>query len=240
MRATAIAIAIVLAVAAPAGAVPADRIDRAADRVLDERYQDVPGPRAAERTATDRTRRERTAPVRRSDTEWRAGGPGAALSTIVQWLVWGGLAIAAALLIAYLVRELARGRRARRPDAARPGAVEEAVAPEAALERPLDDADRLAGEGRFAEAIHVLLLRTFEELARAASVRIAPAWTSREVLGRIGLPPAAREALVELVRVVELTWFGDDVPAEADWRRCRDAFDVFVAAYRAPARREAA
>ena len=110
----------------------------------------------------------------------------------------------------------------------------------AALHRPLDDADQLAREGRFAEAIHILLLRTFQELARAADVTIAPSLTSREILTRIPLRPGAREALVELTEVVELTWFGDDVPGEADWLRCRGRFDSFVAAYRGASQRAAA
>ena len=33
------------------------------------------------------------------------------------------------------------------------------------IERPRDDADQLAHEGRFADAIHILLLRTLHELA---------------------------------------------------------------------------
>jgi len=148
------------------------------------------------------------------------------------------IAVAAVLLVLAIVSEVIN--RPAAPAAPPPKTREEAEAPRAALDRPLDDAERLAREGRFAEAIHILLLRTFQDLTRAAGVTIAPSWTSREVLGRIWLAPDAREALVDLVRMVELTWFGDDVPGEADWHRCRAQFDRFVTAYRAAPAKAAA
>jgi hypothetical protein len=227
-----------------------DAIDRAAERVLDHRYQSLDpdgrvGGRAGGRAGSEAPAAEREQPRRRDGDSWGQGGeraaptvagPGSGLGGLLSWLVWGGLAVGAILLVLFLVRELTSRRgRAAEPEAA----VEEEPAPPppAALERPLDDAEQLALAGRYAEAIHVLLLRTFEELARAADVRIAPALTSREILARIPLRPFAGEALAELVGAVERSWFGDHVPDEADWRRCRRAFETFVAAYRAPAPR---
>jgi hypothetical protein len=222
----------VLAVGAPVAAAPDPaRIDRAADRVIDGRYQDLPQVReddlVSSRERSDRTRR------RRSESGWSSSpGGGGALGALMSWLVWGAIAVGAVLLVLLIVRELLRHRRDRIAKD-QPAVAEEAVAPAvAALHRPLDDADQLAREGRFAEAIHVLLLRTFEELARAAEVKIAPSLTSREILARIPLRAGAHEALADLASVVELTWFGDDVPGEADWLRCRGRFDVFVSAYR--------
>lgn len=218
-----------LAIVPVAAAAPDPaRIDRAADRVIDDRYQGVPNAELGE--PSDPGRRDRERRPRRS-LETRPGGAGA-LGVVLTWLVWGAIAVGAVLLILLVVREIMRHKRDRTVKDEAAIAEEEAAAPAAALDRPLDDADRLAREGRFAEAIHVLLLRTFEELARAAEVRIAPSLTSREVLARIPLRPGAREALAELASVVELTWFGDDVPGQADWLRCRGRFDAFVAAYR--------
>ena len=56
-------------------------------------------------------------------------------------------------------------------------------------------------EGRFAEAIHALLLETLAALSRAA--RLAPSLTSREIVARVPLPARAREALAGLVAAVE-------------------------------------
>jgi hypothetical protein len=220
-----------VATGAPVAAAAPDpaRVDRAADRVMDSRYQgELESPSVDDPGDEGRRDRGRRVPRGRG-LDSRPGGAGA-LGAILSWLVWGAIGVGAVLLILLVVRELARHRRDRAlPD--EPAVAEEAVVPEAALDRPLDDADRLAREGRFAEAIHVLLLRTFEELARAAEVRIAPSLTSREILAKIPLRAGAREALGELAQVVELTWFGDDVPGEADWRRCRARFDAFVEVY---------
>lgn len=234
MKAALLVLLGVLAVGEPIASAAPDpaRIDRAADRVISDRYQDVPEARGNE-GVPDGDRRDRGRRRRRSDGGYESSPGGAgALGAILSWLIWGALAVGAVLLLLLIIREVARHRRDRTARADPELAVEEAVAATAALHRPLDDADQLAREGKFAEAIHVLLLRTFEELARAAEVAISPSLTSREVLARIPLRPGAREALGELAAVVELTWFGDDVPGEADWLRCRGRFDVFVAAYR--------
>jgi hypothetical protein len=239
-------IVIAFAISAPVHAAPdADAIDRAGKRVLTDRYQQLPqaeDPGGEASTGTKRPPRRRR---RVGDDEYtgrdrgggggdvsvRPGNAGAGLGTVFQFLVWGAIAVALVLIILAVANEIMRRRR--EPPAPEEPKGHEEEAPKAALVRPLDDAERLALEGRFAEAIHVLLLRTFQELTRAAGVTIAPSWTSREVLGKIWLAPDAREALVELVHVVELTWFGDDVPGEADWQRCRAQFDRFVTAYKA-------
>jgi heme exporter protein D len=235
-------IVVVLATASPVhGAPDADAIDRAGKRVLTDRYQQLPQaemPAGSSGSTRPPRRRPRSGDEELTGRADRGGGdyssrPGnaaAGLGTVFQFLVWGAIAVALLLIILAVANEVLRRRREPPAPEAPKGREEEA--PKAALVRPLDDAERLAQEGRFAEAIHVLLLRTFQELTRAAGVTIAPSWTSREVLGKIWLAPDAREALVELVHVVELTWFGDDVPGEGDWLRCRAQYDRFVTAYR--------
>jgi hypothetical protein len=185
-----------------------------------------------------RPRGERTDEDLDIDTGGSSGG--GAVGSIVAYLLYGALIVGVLFLILFIVREIMR----RKGDAdvheeEAPEVKEEEApaddAPKAELHVPLDEAELLAREGRFAEAIHLLLLRTFQELARAADVKIAASLTSREILARIPLRPGARDALAELVDVVENTWFGDDVPGEVQWQRCKAQFDRFVAIYRAPA-----
>jgi hypothetical protein len=90
------------------------------------------------------------------------------------------------------------------------------------------DAERLAAEGRFAEAIHALLLRG---LAKSASAAARPALTSREVLRDLRLPGEARQALEALVRSVEWAHFGgrpvgaaEYEASLAEYRRLREAW----------------
>ncbi len=115
-----------------------------------------------------------------------------------------------------------------------------ALAPEAApapLQVELEGPERLAAAGRWAEAIHALLLETLAALSRAA--RLAPSYTSREILERVRLPLPAREALEALVLAVEISRFGGVPAGEAEYRSCLDRFHQFLDTYRRPAREAA-
>lgn len=95
---------------------------------------------------------------------------------------------------------------------------------------PLLDAEALAEQGRFGEAIHLLLLRTFEVLARRMGSRLAPGMTAREALARLTLPAPARPALADLVDAVETTTFAGRAASERDYRRCAERFGVLKSA----------
>ncbi len=95
---------------------------------------------------------------------------------------------------------------------------------------PLLDAEALAAQGRFGEAIHLLLLRTFEVLARRMGSRLAPGMTAREALTRLVLPAPARPALADLVDAVETTTFAGRAASEGDYRRCAERFSVLKSA----------
>jgi hypothetical protein len=212
-----------------------DRIDQAAERVLDARFQAAPTGYRDDLDVEELEKRLREHRDRGGGGGGYSGGtPGGAgaLSPIISMLMWALLIAGGVIVIFYVVRELGRGgkRDARASD---PAIAEEPIPTEARLDAPLEDADRLAREGRYAEAIHTLLLRTFQELARAAASKVQPHLTSREILAGIPMLADGRDALGELVAVVELTWFGDDIPGEADWLRCRAQFDRFVAIHRA-------
>jgi hypothetical protein len=75
-------------------------------------------------------------------------------------------------------------------------------------------------------------LRTLQELAHNAAVRVAPANTSREILARVPLLADARSALAGLITAVEITHFGDEPANADDYERCRRQFHVFAAAFR--------
>lgn len=223
IRCGVLAVVLVLGIGAGrAAAAPGD----AAKRVLDSRYQDVPVSAPSEMGGGGGDS---------GGGDYSVGGGGGALGTLLSWLLWGVLGIGAVVLVIYLIRAIANRQKDEKIELEEEAAIaEEKPQTEAELEAPLDEADLLAREGRYAEAIHLLLLRTFEELARADG-RPALHLTAREILARIRLREGARDALTELVTVVENTWWGDDVPGELDWQRCRGAYDRFVAAYRAPA-----
>ena len=174
----------------------------------------------------DRERQD-TREIRRRDDD---NGP---MGNLFSVLLWGLLAVGVALLAFWFISEFAKSG----DDAALPASDDKdakaAAQAHAIIDKPLDDADVLAQQGRYVEAIHTLLLRTLHELARSAMVRVERSHTSREILARVPLLADAREALSVLITYVELTHFGDDPATEADYTKCREQFNRFAHAFRA-------
>lgn len=160
--------------------------------------------------------------------EQRQRGPLSAIATALMWVL---IVVAIALIALLMIQEFVGYN----PDAeigddgAQPVTSKDADA--AVVARPLGDAEALAQAGDFAEAIHVLLLRTLEELSRRGGVQLPPSLTSREILGRIPLPGDAQHALADLVTAVEVSHFGGATPGASDYHLCRDRFQLFAAAY---------
>jgi hypothetical protein len=147
----------------------------------------------------------------------------------LRFVLYAAVLVAVALAAVWLARFfLGRGAR----DVALP--AEAAPAP---LQVELEGPERLAAAGRWAEAIHALLLETLAALSRAA--RLAPSYTSREILERVRLPLPAREALEALVLAVEISRFGGVPAGEVEYRRCLDRFHQFLDTYRRPAQEAA-
>ncbi len=147
-------------------------------------------------------------------------------SPVVRTLLWLGVGVVAALLVFQILKRV-RSRAAPAPqEPARSAALGTAPSPALA-----DDAQHLADAGQYAEAAHVLLLRTLEHLARLATHPLPVAWTSREILKQVSMPSDAAPALRTLIEVVECTRFGTDEAARTDWERCQAQFQVFLSAW---------
>jgi len=157
------------------------------------------------------------------------------LVALIRWLGLGGVAaqllrilgIGAAVVAVLLAAVWIAGRFAER---GQDGSLTEGAAAPALDAGPLLDAEALAAQGRFGEAIHLLLLRTFEVLARRLGSRLAPGMTAREALARLTLPPPARPALADLVDAVETTTFAGHAASEGDYLRCAERFTLLRSA----------
>ena len=92
----------------------------------------------------------------------------------------------------------------------------------------LEEADRLAAEGRYAEAVRLILFRSIEEIQGRRPHLLRPALTSRDI-GRLeGLPARARDAFRGIAEMVEYSFFGGR-PVDADgFGRCRQAYEAFA------------
>jgi hypothetical protein len=153
-----------------------------------------------------------------------AGGP------MFRFIFWGGLALVVALLLYMIARSLWGAdwpeffRRRKKEPLPEP----EWRPDEAEARVLLDDADRLAAEGRYAEAAHLLLYRSLDDIRGHRPRLIQPAVTSRELSDHEALPPAARTAFSAIARVVEHSFFGGR-PVDAEgYRDCRRAYEDFA------------
>jgi hypothetical protein len=94
-------------------------------------------------------------------------------------------------------------------------------------------ADDLAGQGRFVEAMHLLLLQTLIDLRQRLGVEFADSLTSREILHHAQLSDPNRMLLQDIVARVEWCHFGGYPAALADYVACRQSFDALLASVRA-------
>lgn len=136
------------------------------------------------------------------------------------------LYILAGLLVAWLAwRLLAPWLAAlRRGEAADPGWVPDQAQATALLE----DAERLAREGCFAEAVHLLLQRSVSQIATARPDWLHPASTAREIALLAGLGESARRAFATIATRVERSRFAlRDLDGD-DWQAARDAYAAFA------------
>jgi hypothetical protein len=103
--------------------------------------------------------------------------------------------------------------------------AEDSVALEAeAPERVAAAADDLARQGRFADAMHTLLLQSLADVRRRLDEQFADSLTSREILRSTRLPSQGREPLREIIARVERTYFGEYAAGPQDYMACRERF----------------
>lgn len=105
---------------------------------------------------------------------------------------------------------------------------ERAAAVQTRMEAVRGEADTLAGQGRYAEAMHVLLLQSLSEMRLRLRVPISVALTSREILQRIALELEAHDALADIIGRVEISYFGSHDPGEAEYALCRASYATLI------------
>lgn len=149
-------------------------------------------------------------------------------------ILLGLVLVTLAILLIWTVVERVRHGRWRVPFrrkrvAAETSEDEPAWAPEAAPARAwLREADELAAQGRYAEAVHHLLLRSVEDITKRRPKLIRPALTSRDIAAAEAIPVAARDMFAGIARIVERSLFGGRDVDEAGWSEARTAYADFA------------
>ncbi|MBL6854573.1 MAG: DUF4129 domain-containing protein [Alphaproteobacteria bacterium] len=173
--------------------------------------------------------------------------PGFKLPPIPDWLKWLGKLLeghgtavtwflyvcAAAFILTIaiaLIRQYWHLLRWRKTDTARKEwAPVEAWRPTAAQARQLlTDADALAAQGHYGEAVHLLLLRSIEDIETHRPRLLRRAQTSREIAGLNELPESARPAFRGIARAVERARFAGEAIGAAEFARCRKDYESFA------------
>nr|WP_312164348.1 DUF4129 domain-containing protein [Brevundimonas diminuta] len=151
------------------------------------------------------------------------------LAPVLKWVFWIGLALLAGLILYAIVREILRLRKpSAKPD--KPATpVEADWRPDVQAARDLlAEADALAARGQYADAAHLLLLRSVQDIEKHQPRALRVSLTAREIARLKALPEAARPAFERIGRVVERSLFGGAAVDAQDFADCRQAYEAFA------------
>jgi len=140
------------------------------------------------------------------------GGLLAPLAEVLAWVLLGVVLVLLGLWIARAIAE----RQGKKPE---PAPEPLPSGSPVRREPPLDAAAALAAQGRYAEAVHVLLLQAIRQLAERTRTVLPPSRTSREIARLLPLRDEVREPFWELVRAVEVSLFGGLPVGPDDYQR---------------------
>jgi hypothetical protein len=155
-----------------------------------------------------------------------------AIAPFLTYVFWAGLALIASLILYAVFKDVLARNWSRKPKAS-----EAAPAPvEAPKFRPtieraralLEEADRLAREGRFGEAVRVILHHSIDDMEQALAIIIPLSMTSREIAGLSQLSEQGRSVFGKIARAVELSLFGERPLTRDHYFECRREYEVFV------------
>ena len=153
----------------------------------------------------------------------------AALGPILSYLFWGALILALLGVVVLIAREVGWIDWAGAGGKKKAQASADQYRPEAEVAHALlADADALAAQGQFAEAVHTLLLRSIEDMRRFRPHSVRPAATSRDLAGLGVLPEAARPAFELMAEAVETSLFGGRAVDAHRYEACRKAYEFFA------------
>ena len=152
-----------------------------------------------------------------------------AAAPFLAYVFWGFLIVGAVIILYFLARELITARWPSLKPNKGPALGAEDWRPSVAKARTLlEDADRLAAAGQFAEAVHLILFRSIEDIEGKRPDLIRPALTSRDIAGLEGVPQTVRRTFSQIARVVERSFFGGQPVGVDEFAACREAYEGFA------------
>jgi len=92
----------------------------------------------------------------------------------------------------------------------------------------LEEADRLAAEGKFSEAVHLLLFRSIQDIEKHLPGTVKRSQTSREIELMGSIPSHPRTGFERIRQAVEHSFFGRQSMDESEYQTCRNAYKDFA------------
>ncbi|WP_305097246.1 hypothetical protein [Croceibacterium aestuarii] len=92
----------------------------------------------------------------------------------------------------------------------------------------LEDADRLASEGRYGDAAHLLLQRSVRHISEMRPDAMRPSFTARDIAALPVLSEGARAAFAAIAERVERSLFALRPLDAGDWQAAREAYAYFA------------
>lgn len=151
------------------------------------------------------------------------------IAPAMQWVFWIGLALVAGLILYALVREILQMRAPPARPTKSKTVAEAQWRPDAHVARNLlADADVLAARGLYADAAHLLLLRSVQDIEQRHPRALRISLTTREIARSGALPETTRPAFDLISRTVERSLFGGAPVDAQDFADCRQAYEAFA------------
>lgn len=153
----------------------------------------------------------------------------ASMGPVWQILFWVLIAVAVVVLVVALVpplREWALDRLRRKT-------VPEEAAPEWTPEENraralLADADARAAAGDYDGAVHIILLRSIDDIEVWRGQALTPSQTARDIARATDLPESARGVFARIAAVVERSIFAGQRLSADDWQAARADYAAFA------------
>ena len=152
------------------------------------------------------------------------------LGPVFQLIFYGLLAIAVAYILYLILNTIIATRRSMvKADKTEDIPDVPTYQPDAETARVLmDDADGLAAQGKFAEAVHILLFRSIQDIEDKRPHHVKRSLTSREIASLSILSPKARDVFSQIGKLVERSFFGGGALNMEDYELSKAAYKAFA------------
>lgn len=150
-----------------------------------------------------------------------------AMRPVLEVIFWLGLALIVAGIVYVILREIIVTIKMRRSSQREEEPIR--YQPTSSKARALlVEADAAAAKGDYAQAVHVLLHKSVEDLDKQYPFQIRVSQTAREISRLNVLTPLARNAFLQIASAVERSHFAGRIISKEIFIECREAYAAFV------------